>query len=246
MTKSAEYLGLVSDLPLFNGFNANELQDLIRGSHLKDCKKGSLLFLEGERATNFYIILQGWIKLFQNDVSGQELVLDVAGPSQDISVTTLLPESKFLSTAQIIEDAKVLLIPISILKRHLKTNLIFAGNVMQNIAGQYKNLIYQLEKLTLRTAEEKVSWFLYNLFLENDERSNVVKLPYSKNLIASYLGMQPETLSRALNGLKEKRYFTMKKNLVTLSSPESLGDFCSKDAAEKYKSPDDECRNSQF
>ncbi len=147
----------------------------------------------------------------------------------------MLLDPIFLTNAQIIKDSELLAIPVSILKQHLKTTPIFANNIIINMANQYKELIYHLEELTLKNSEEKVCWFLLNLFLEDNKQNNKIELPYDKHLIASYLKITPETLSRTLAALEEKSYFTMDKNLITLSSLFTFCKVCSKQSEQKCK-----------
>jgi CRP-like cAMP-binding protein len=57
------------------------------------------------------------------------------------------------------------------------------------------------QKLTLRSSTERLAEFLLNLARGGAE-SAIVHLHYDKGLIAARLGMQPETLSRALAKLR--------------------------------------------
>jgi len=235
MLKLDNYVELIKDLPIFNGVSRGWLLEILKNAHINSYKRNALLFLEGDKAINFYIILKGHIKLFKSNLQGHELILRIARKWQTISVTTLLLDPIFLTNAQIIDDSELLLIPINILKQNLKNTPIFASNIIINMADQYKELVYHLEELTLKNAEEKVCWFLFNLFLEDNKQNNKIELPYDKNLIASYLKITPETMSRTLAALEEKSYFTMDKNLITLSSLFTFCKVCSKQSEQKCK-----------
>ena len=247
MIKLAGYVELMKSLPIFNGVNESQLEDLLKNAQVSNYRKNALLFLEGEKAINFYIILEGQIKLFTNDPDGQELILKIIRKQQNVSVSTLLLDPTFLTSAQIIDDSELLLIPINVLKQCLKTTPIFASNVVVNMATQYKELFYHLEDLTLKNVECRVGWFLLNSFLEDSRGNNSFELPYDKNLIASYLRMKPETFSRTLTHLKEEGYFTMDKNLITLSGPLAFCNFCNKETAQKCKLHNSEnCLHKNF
>ena len=78
------------------------------------------------------------------------------------------------------------------------------------------------EVLQLKTAKEKVGWYLVH-----SKVNNTFKLPYSKALIASYLGMKPESFSRALTQLKEEGVNLENKSIV-LDNGDELCKYCDK------------------
>jgi CRP-like cAMP-binding protein len=73
--------------------------------------------------------------------------------------------------------------------------------MMASMAVHMRRLVGQVEQLTVRSSSERVAEFLLKLAGEGAE-SAIVHLPYDKGLVAARLGMQPETLSRALAKLR--------------------------------------------
>lgn len=242
----ASYRDIIDKIPLFSGIN-NDLENLLKSSHIQQYKKGELLFLEGEKANNFYIILSGWLKLFKSNDDGEELILKMAGIGFGTALNTVLLNEIFMHNAQIIEDSTLLIIPVSSLKNLLQENHQLAKNFMLAAAKYSEELSSHLEKLALKSAEEKVSWFLLNLFVESGKTLNKIELPYDKALISSYLGMKPETFSRSLHKLKEAGIISVEKNIITLSDRFVLCDHCDLNLALKCKFHDsEECPNPQL
>ena len=52
-------------------------------------------------------------------------------------------------------------------------------------------------------------------------------------ILASYLGIKPETLSRILKKLKSDGEITIKKNLITFLKIDSLCQYCNQNTSEK-------------
>jgi len=226
------YMDTIQALPLFAGLEPDILQDILRHSRIVSHNKGAMIFLQGEQASRFYIILDGWVKLFKGNIDGQESILQVMTVGETLLETVIFSNSPFPVTAQAVDNVKLLSIPATIVREKLQNNKELAINMLSTVAGRSQTLISQFEQLTLKTVTQRVGWFLLKLFLENGERTKNLKLPYDKSLIAGYLGMKPETFSRTLQALKEQG-IDIDKNNVSLPDVFALCDFCDMELAGK-------------
>lgn len=226
------YLDVIKALPLFVGLDNNILQEILKYSRIASHNKGAMIFLQGEQASRFYIILEGWVKLFKGNVDGNESILQIMGKGEALLETVIFGNTPFTVSAQAVDNVKLLSIPSSILRDKLQNNKELAINMLSTVAGRSQALISQFEQLTLKTVTQRVGWFLLKLFLENGERTNNLRLPYDKSLIAGYLGMKPETFSRTLQTLKE-RGIDIDKNSVSLPDIFALCDYCDMEMAAK-------------
>lgn len=243
------YLHIIQSLPLFSGLPVNVLQDILKYSRVVAHNKGAMIFLQGEPSSRFYIILDGWVKLFKGNLEGQESVLQVMGAGDSLLETVVFSDMPFSVSAQAVDNIKMLSIPASIIREKLQINKELAINMLSTVAERSQALISQFEQLTLRTVTQRVGWFLLKLFLENGERTQNLKLPYDKSLIAGYLGMKPETFSRTLQVLKEHG-IEVDRHMVHLPDIYSLCDFCDMELASKCsragtkECPNPDCTNS--
>ncbi len=227
------YMGLIQALPLFAGVDPETLQDLLKFSRIVSHNKGALIFMQGEQASRFYIVMEGWVKLFKGNADGQESVLQVMTVGGTLLETVIFNNSPFPVNAQAVDDVKLLSIPASIIREKLQNNKELAINMLATVAGRSQALISQFEQLTLKTVTQRVGWFLLKLFLENGDRTKGIKLPYDKSLIAGYLGMKPETFSRTLQTLKEEQGIDIERNTINLPDMFALCDYCDSDVADK-------------
>lgn len=227
-----ENLGQIRKIPLFSGLDEASLLDIVNHARIVTHTKGSMIFLQGEQANRFYVILDGWIKLFKGDVEGHESILQMLSANDALLETTLLSETKFPINAQAVETTRLLSIPTSLLREKMKTNQHLTINLIATIAEKSQELINQFEQLTLKTVGQRVGWFLLRLYLEAGEKSSQLTLPYDKALIAGYLGMKPETFSRTLQALRACG-ITSELNLISVRDPSKLCDYCDFDLQEK-------------
>jgi CRP-like cAMP-binding protein len=233
----------IKALPLFAGLDPASLNDILKYARITNHNKGALIFMQGEQASRFYIILEGWVKLFKGNVDGQESILQVLSTGDNLLETVIFNDTPLPVNAQAVDNVKLLSIPASMIREKLKNNHALAVNMLSTVSGRSQALISQFEQLTLKTVTQRVGWFLLKLFLESGDRTKNLKLPYDKSLIAGYLGMKPETFSRTLQTLKEQG-IDVERSSISLPDVFALCDFCDSDLAvqcSRHNTP--ECPN---
>lgn len=231
-TKSSfgEYDGLITSLQLFSGLSSNNLDSLLCNGQIRKFDKGKLLFLEGEQANRLYIILKGWIKIFKGTSAGEETILQMLSSGDSIMESAVFLNTSFPVSAQIAEDATLLSIPAPVIREQVKNNNELALNLLASMSYRSQGLIRQIENARLKSADERIGWFLLRLLLEQGHDSKCIKLPYDKSLIASYLDMKRETFSRSLKRLKTKD-FKIENDTIVIPHLGALCNFCDSDTS---------------
>lgn len=225
-----EYDKLIASLQLFSGLSREDMDTLLRHGQIRDFSKGKLLFLEGEQANRFYIILKGWVKIYKGTAAGEETILQMLSSGDSIMESAVYLNTPFPVSAQIVENATLLSIPTPVLREQIKSNNGLALNLLASMSSRSQGLIRQIEDARLKTVDERIGWFLLQLLLEQGRLSRGVKLPYDKSLIASYLDMKRETFSRSLKRLKAKG-FTIENDTIVIPDLGALCGFCGPDTA---------------
>lgn len=220
----------IHTLPLFKGLSDWTLADLFRNASVGSYKKGKLLFLEGELPNRLYIILDGWVKLYKGNSSGEETIVQMLTSGDMIAESAVFLNAPFPISAQVAKEAQILTLPAPIIRENINTNNDLAINVLTAMSVHSQLLIQGLESIRLKSATERVGWFLLKLLLEQGRVPDMVELPYDKSLIASYLDMKPETFSRTLKKFKQKG-FEIRKDAVILPQVKALCGFCDSDVA---------------
>ena len=233
----------IQTLPLFKGLSDRTLAGLFRNASIGNYKKGKLLFLEAELPNRLYVILEGWVRLYKGNSSGDETIVQMLTSGDMIAESAVFLNAPFPISAQVAKNAQILSLPAPIIRENIKTNNDLAINVLTAMSVHSQLLIQGLESIRLKSATERVGWFLLKLLLEQGRVPDMVELPYDKSLIASYLDMKPETFSRTLKKFKQKG-FEIRKDAVILPKVKALCGFCDSDVASacsKHGTP--ECPN---
>ena len=74
---------------------------------------------------------------------------------------------------------------------------LFARRMLTSLAGRFERLLHDIETISLHTADER----LVDYLLRQPREGDMTRLLFNKRIIASKLGLKPETLSRSLQHL---------------------------------------------
>ncbi len=224
-SKNIDMQPYLRNLSVFAGLSDAEINELLGFAQIRNYNKGKLLFLQNEPASRLYIIISGWVKIYNGLDSGEETILQMLSAGD-----TLLESAIFLDTptqvnAQIVEDSVILSIPAPVIRQRIQHNNRLAVSMLNNVSLRSQMLIYQIEQSRLKSAKERVGWFLLRLKLTQGGDKKVIHLPYDKAIIASYLNMRPETFSRSLKRLRDDG-FTVLNDSVEAPDAASLCGYC--------------------
>jgi len=194
-------------------------------ARLRSYKKGKILYLEEDDAEYFYIISSGWIKLFHTMPEGDEVIIDMLTKGDLVGESALFENGFHTSSAQVVEDVRLLSIPMHTLRDQVSRNASLAYSMLSTLSRRHRRHCGEMALHAKQSAPQRVGYFLLKLCPKNKRQSIKFALPYDKTLIASALGMKNETFSRALNFLRHKIGLRIKGASVEIDSIEQLAGF---------------------
>jgi CRP/FNR family transcriptional regulator len=222
-TKKCTACDFLKDLPLFTDMPDKEVQPFVDAAQLKSYKKNQYLYMEGEEARYFYVICSGWLKLLHNTEDGEEIVLAMLARNHITGESAIFEQGNFAGTAQIVEDAQILSIPITLLKEQMRVSNQLALNMLTSMVQYQRRHEMQVEQFLTYSAPQRVGCFILGLCPVLEQIDGVeIELPYDKTLIANTLGMKGPTFSRALNMLRDETGTRISGSRVTVDSMKRL------------------------
>ncbi len=193
--------GIVRATPLFGAMPQDVALSIIGTKPVRVLDKGTLLFQQGEPATSFFVILEGWVKLFRSTPEGTETVVSVFRRGETFAEAAIFLGGRYPVSAATVTSARLLAIDGDVLRRRIIEQPQLALSMLASSSYHLKGLVEQIEQIKSLTAPQRIAAFLVNL-APISEGSCLIELPYEKTLIAQRLGMKPESLSRALAKLR--------------------------------------------
>jgi CRP-like cAMP-binding protein len=233
--KNATYF--LQSLPFFAGLPESDIVALCQSAQVRDFDKGQLIFIRGDRAASFFIIMNGWVEIYRDTHEGKEAVLGLFTRTDTFGEAVVFEGADYPYGAQAVEKTKLIAVPAAALKERAKDNPAILVRMMQSLSQHLNRAQLENEHLAQMSAPQRVGCLLLQLSIGTHGDSRVVHFPYDKSLAATKLGMKAETFSRALSQLKNIGV-NIKSDEIHIADFNGLVQFCCSDcSAERADCP---------
>lgn len=192
---------IVASTPLFRGMSPQMSQPLVGNSTPRRYEKGTMLFHQGEPATAFFIILDGWVKIYRTTPDGLEVVLHVFKRGETFAEAAMFLGGRYPASAETVAPSRLLKIDGEVFRARIRERPELAMSMLASASYQLKMLVEQIEQIKVRSAPQRIADFMIRIAPAR-EGPVVLELPFEKSLLANRLGMKPESFSRALARLR--------------------------------------------
>ena len=220
-------LMLIRRRSFFGGLGNEMMSSLLRDAHLQQTYAGELLFMQGDEASECYIVVEGWVKLYRLTMDGNEAVVSVFARGQSFAEAAVFSMDSYPVAAEAVTACKLLRISREILHQKIRENPEFALSILSSTSLHLKQLVQQVEQLKMHTGAQRVARFLASL-CPMELGACTIGLPYDKTLIAGRLGMKPESLSRAFVKLR-RLGVRVERNAAAIKDVKILSDYADGD-----------------
>ena len=191
----------VQGAPLFLDAAQQTVERLLGASRLRVCQSREILFRPDQMADAVYVVLKGKVQVYRGETAGKHAVLSIMLPGAAFALEAGLQNERYAATAEAVGLCRILAIPSVALRQALLEDDGLTAGVVKVLAEKLGEAFQQLERIQLKPTSQRLADFLLGLVPDNSGAAEFV-LPYEKSLIANYLGMEPESLSRALKDLQ--------------------------------------------
>lgn len=219
-----QYFEIISEAALFSGISREDLQSLMGclQARVIAVQKGEPVFLEGDAAGFVGIVLEGSIQLERYDYYGDRSVIGWAEPGDIFGETfacagvETMPVSAYAqqnSRVMMLSFGKMLTVCSNACPFHNK----LVKNMLQLVAKKNLELSGKIRIMSRKTTREKLMEYL----LEQAKRadSSEFTIPFDRQALADYLGVERSAMSAELSKLKNAGILETKGSYFRLLQP---------------------------
>ncbi|PAV49378.1 DnrE protein [Pseudomonas sp. HAR-UPW-AIA-41] len=185
---------------------------------------GDILFHQGDVADRFYLLIDGQMKLTRVLPEGHEKLVEVIHAGQSFAEALLFSGApNYPVSASALKGSSLVSIDGSHYRRILEEQPKICLDLLATFSIRLHQRLNEIDTLTLANASRRVVRFLCQ---EQEASSGAIQLNVPKRLIASQLGIQPETFSRILHRMIDAGVIAMERRNIRILDTPSLVNYC--------------------
>ncbi len=194
----------IASAPMFDGLDAACMAILAEQSRLISLPAGQVLFRRGTPSTGFYIVREGRMQLSVSNSEGMVKVVEIISPGFAFGHAVMFLREPYPVDATALADTGLVFVPATAVDRLLDEDPAMARIMLASMAKRLQSKIQDIAMLSLQSATQRIIAFILgaaNTGHGPPSPAASIELPALKQVLASRLGMTPETFSRAMRTL---------------------------------------------
>lgn len=207
---------------IFSGLEDEQYLEVVRHAVAHEAQAGQLLFGQGDPVGPFYWVSEGLVRLFRSSPQGDEKVIELVGPGRYFAEAALFMGGRYPVNAAAQVNSRLVAIDGANFKAWLAQDASRCFKLLAGMSARMHKLVNEIDSLTLMKGTDRLLQYLLDHSEPNDAGQTEVVLEAPKQVIASRIGVKPETLSRLLHKLSDLGYVEVRDNRIVIKDEDRL------------------------
>lgn len=211
----------IASAPMFGGLDAAHVDFLAAQSRSIFLPAGQVLFRRGTPSTGFYMVRAGRMQLSVSNSEGVVKVVEILSPGSAFGHAVMFLREPYPVDATALADTQLVFVPVGAVDRVLDEDPSMARIMLASMAKRLQSKVQDITMLSLQSASQRIVAYILGAVEAGPRReaeavSARVELPALKQVLASRLGMTPETFSRAMRTLSAEGLIRVDGSVVEI------------------------------
>jgi CRP-like cAMP-binding protein len=207
---------------LFSGMAEGEFLEVMAHASPVLLAPGQLLFSQSDPAHAFYWVAEGVIRLFRASPQGDEKVIELASANRVFAEATLFMGGRYPVNAAAQSPCRLVAFDSRAFKDWLGRDTERCFRLMAGMSARLHKLVNEIDRLTLMKGADRLLQYLLDHSDPDETGRQRVEWEAPKQVIASRIGVKPETLSRLLHKLTDQGCIELQGQVLYISDAERL------------------------
>jgi diguanylate cyclase (GGDEF)-like protein len=196
-------MSALSRSPLLQAVGSELFGMLADSATVHDYRRGEMVFWQGDLADSLFVVLSGCVKLCRETASHDHEVIGLLTPGQIYFEPSMFTGGRHCVIAEAVAGARVARLDAEALRAAVLRRPELAFDLFALSSDANRALVEQVEQLKTRTVPQRIAALLLRQ-AEMTGGEGAFTLPFSKTLIARFVGAKLESFSRSLAPLAEQ------------------------------------------
>ena len=211
----------LTNTQLFRGIDSAEIKPLLSclGVIERNFKKGDIILAEGEPTDQMGVVLSGMVLIEHCDVWGNRILLGNAAPGAVFAESyACIPGEPLQISVVASEDTSVLFLNVGKVLTTCTNSCEFHTKLVRNLLTVCAGKSLDLSRRILHSTSKSIRGRLMSYFSECIKKagSYSFEIPYNREQLASYLGVDRSAMSNELSKMKKEGLIQYHKNHFTI------------------------------
>lgn len=222
LTNFPRYVRLLAKTTFFHGMQKAEIEASLRYARRQQGEAGSYLFHQGDPAARYFVLLQGRIQLTQLTTEGQQIVVHLLQPGEEVAIVAAFPGALYPLTAEALTNYQVLAWDQDALQTLLDLYPRLALNGLRMVTGRFVELQHRYLELATQRVERRVARTLIRLADKSNHAPNGLQIAITRQTLAEMTGTTLYTVSRTCRSWEEKGLIHSQREQLTICDYSAL------------------------
>jgi CRP/FNR family transcriptional regulator, cyclic AMP receptor protein len=187
-------------------------QRMVRRSY----PKNTIILSEGDSSDSLYLILSGKVKVFLNDESGKEAIINYQEAGEYFGELSLIDESKRSASIVTVEKTDLAVITKQVFYQIMNDNPGIAIHLLKDLTQRIRDLTDEVKSLALSDVYGRLSKTLQAMAVEHEGRW-VIEGPFTQQELANRIGASREMVCRIYKDLVKGGYITINQKQTVIN-----------------------------
>jgi len=193
----------IRNYPLFDGLTEAELAYLANATVKRSFARGAYVFHPGIPAINAYLVESGQVRMFFSTTSGQEVLLNLAGPREAFTLPTIEDSQLRVIGASALTPTVLLCIGREDFFQVFATSPQFTRNVYRTLLIISRKLLLHTRMLATLDLNGRVAAMLLRLAIKSANEQHIIQVPISQEDFAGWVGASRGRLNQVMKRLQQ-------------------------------------------
>lgn len=194
---------------LFPGLDESLYEEMMQYGEIRHFKAGDTILRKGQMIRSAMLVMEGLVKLYQEDEEGDEFFMYHLEPGQAcaLSMVCTFGQEKSEALARAMTDVTVLSIPLQYMEKWLVQYKSWHHFVIRTYRSRYEELLKTINEIAFKNMDERLEFYILK---QVKQFGRHIKLTHQE--IATDLNSSREVISRLLKKMEKNGWVVIHRN----------------------------------
>ena len=213
----SKYYMELNEFPIFKDFDSDLINSIGGFLHYRQFPKKTQIVVEGDASHSMYFILEGRVKVYLDDETGKEIVVNIHGPGEFFGELGLIEGIPRTASVITMEDTRVGILNDNDFRTCMEKYPEFSMKLMHNLVTRLREATETIRKLGLMDVYRRIVVTFLNMAEEDNNGRFIIREKLTQQNIANRVGASREMVARILKDLRTGNYISMEDGLIVIN-----------------------------